>query len=76
MAESAFSREGLSARIELYESRRYCGLPVKVLALRLGETHALADLSIGGMRKTNQKYKYSKFYYERQLKLAGLLTQN
>ena len=62
------SKEALRERIELLESRLW-GQPVTVLNLRMREKHALADILIGQVRKSNRRYFYSQFFKASQLRL-------
>ena len=61
------NRDALRERIELVESRSR-GVPVRVLNLRLRAKHALADISVNGARKSNQKYLYSRFFMAKTTK--------
>jgi len=60
-------REALRERIELYESRKY-GAPVKVINLRMNDSHALADLMVHGKRLCDCRYPYNEFFLARQLR--------
>ena len=62
-------REALRKRIELYESRKH-GAPVKVINLRMGARHALADLMVHGERLCDRRYFYNDFFLARQLRGA------